>query len=110
MPTDRSRRLPRDPDQPMRFLRVDSSWYENYWFGETVPRPAGRSAANLATIAAWLRLAFDRMARRYLISGRTGIERVENALRRHAMTAAADGRGSGLPATPGRAHRSFLNR
>ena len=84
MPTDRSRRLPRDPDQPMRFLRVDSSWYENYWFEEPVPRPAGRSAANLATIAAWLRLAFDRMARRYWISVRTGIERVENALRRHA--------------------------
>ena len=107
MPTDRSRRLPRDPDQPMRFLRVDSSWYENYWFEEPVPRSAGRSAANPATIAAWLRLAFDRMARRYCISVRTGIERVENALRRHA---AADGRGSGLPATPGRAHKSFLNR
>lgn len=107
MPTDRPRRLPRDPDQPMRFLRVDISWYENYWFKEPVPRPAGMGAANLASIAAWLRLAFDRMARRYWISGRIGIERVGNALRRHA---AADGQGSGLPTTPGRAHKSFLNR
>jgi hypothetical protein len=93
----------------MRFLRVDSSWYENYWFEEPVPRSADTSAANL-TIAAWLRLAFDRMARRCCMSVRTGIERVENALRRHAATAAADGQGSGLPATPGRAHKSFLNR
>jgi hypothetical protein len=61
MPVDYSHRFPRDLDLPMRFLQVDSCWYENYWLEERKPRPAGVVARNLPTIMSWLRLACDRM-------------------------------------------------
>jgi hypothetical protein len=56
-----SHRFPRDLDLPMRFLQVDSSWYENYWLKEHKPRPAGMVARNLATMLsalAWLVIAW----------------------------------------------------
>jgi hypothetical protein len=57
-----SQRFPRDLDLAMRFLQVDSSWYENYWLEERKPRPAGMIARNLPTIVSCLRLACDRVA------------------------------------------------
>jgi hypothetical protein len=62
MPTDYSHRFPRDLDLPMRFLQVDSSWYENYWLKERKARPAGMVTRNLPTIVACLRLACNRVA------------------------------------------------
>jgi hypothetical protein len=62
MPADHSRRFPRDLDLAMRFLQVDSSWYENYWLEERKPRPAGMVARNLPTTGSSLRLACDRVA------------------------------------------------
>ena len=62
MPIDYSRRFPRDLELPMRFLEVDSSWYENYWLKERKPQPAGMVARNLPTIVSRLRMACDRVA------------------------------------------------
>ncbi|SHL90647.1 hypothetical protein SAMN05444159_7153 [Bradyrhizobium lablabi] len=62
MPADYSHRHPRGLDHTMRFLQVDSSWYENYWLEERKPRPAGMVTRNLPTIVSCLRLACDRVA------------------------------------------------
>ena len=62
MPADYSHRFPRDLDLPMRFLQVDSSWYENYWLKEREPRPPGMVARSIPTIVACLRMARDRVA------------------------------------------------
>jgi hypothetical protein len=63
MPAHYSHRFPRDLDLPVRFLQVDSSWYENYWLKDRKPRPAGMVARNLPTIVsafAWLVIAWPR--------------------------------------------------
>ena len=62
MPAHNSHRLPRDPDLPMRFAQVDSSWYENYWLTKSPPRPPLMVARSLPKIVSWLRLACDRVA------------------------------------------------
>jgi hypothetical protein len=74
MPSDYSDRFPKDHGLAMRFLQVDSSWYENYWLDARKPRPAGMVARNLPTIASCLRsclrLACDRLTsvRRAMLS------------------------------------------
>ncbi len=62
MPADYSYRSPRDLELAMRFVQVDSSWYENYWLEERKARPAGMVARNLPTIVSCLRLACVRVA------------------------------------------------
>ena len=62
MPAHYSHRFPRDLDLAVRFLQVDSFWYENYWLKDRKPRPAGMVARNLPTIVSGLRLACDRLA------------------------------------------------
>lgn len=60
MTDDRSHRLSRGPDLPMRFLLTDSSWYEDYWLSE--PRPASIIVRSRSTMLAWLAFACDRAA------------------------------------------------
>jgi len=61
MPAHYPHRSPGDLDIAMRVLRVDSSWYENYWLKERKPRAAGMVARNLPVIVSCLRLARDRV-------------------------------------------------
>ena len=51
----------RDLYLAMRFLQVDSSWYENHWLKERKLRPAGMVTRNLPTIVSCLHLACDRV-------------------------------------------------
>jgi hypothetical protein len=67
MQDDYPHRFPRDLDLAMRFLQVDSSWYESswyesYWPEERKPQPASVVARNLPTILSSPRLACDRVA------------------------------------------------